>query len=109
MRRSTVMRSRATDGRSASECQGKGPDQLLKHHSDGLECREPFILSHLGFQPVQKTPTIHASSGFIWGIPAKRNLRRVTVARAVPLSLKFVRAPKRLDEGAFGGGTFGWV
>ena len=25
------------------------------------------VLSHLGFQPVQKTPTIHVSSGFIWG------------------------------------------
>ena len=24
-----------------------------------------------GFQPVQKTPTIHVSSGFIWGIPAE--------------------------------------
>src|SRR6516162_6182358 len=29
---------------------------------------EPSTLSHLGFQPVQKTPTIHVSSGFIWGI-----------------------------------------
>jgi hypothetical protein len=29
------------------------------------------IHPHLGFQPVQKTPTIHASSGFIWKIPAK--------------------------------------
>src|SRR5262249_48079722 len=30
--------------------------------------------SHLGFQPVQKTPTIHVSSGFIWGIPAQTYL-----------------------------------
>jgi hypothetical protein len=30
---------------------------------------KPSTLSHLGFQPVQKTPTIHVSSGFIWGIP----------------------------------------
>src|SRR5262249_42311988 len=29
VRRSTVMRSRATDGMSASECQGKRPDQTL--------------------------------------------------------------------------------
>src|SRR5215510_4585628 len=63
------MRSRATDGMSASECQGKRPDQAVKHRSDGRECREPSTLSHLGFQPVQKTPTIHVSSGFIWGIP----------------------------------------
>jgi hypothetical protein len=27
-------------------------------------------LSHLGFQSVQKTPTIHLSSRFMWGIPA---------------------------------------
>src|SRR5215472_17557968 len=71
--RSTVMRSRATDGMSASECQGKRPDQAVKHRSDGRECREPSTLSHLGFQPVQKTSTIHVSSGFIWGIPVKTN------------------------------------
>jgi hypothetical protein len=47
---------------------GKSPDQAVKHRSDGRECREPSTLSHLGFQPVQKTPTIHVSSGFIWGI-----------------------------------------
>jgi hypothetical protein len=29
-------------------------------------------LSHLGFQPVQKTRTIHVSSAFIWGIPVYR-------------------------------------
>src|SRR5262245_55618208 len=73
MRRSTVMRSRATDGMSASECQGKRPDQAVKDRSDGRECREPSTLSHLGFQPVQKTSTIHVSSGFIWGIPMKTN------------------------------------
>jgi hypothetical protein len=27
----------------------------------------------MSFQPVQKTPTIHVSSGFIWGIPVKTN------------------------------------
>src|SRR6516162_1976725 len=32
----------------------------------------PSTLSHLGFQPVQKTPTIHVSSGFIWGIPVMK-------------------------------------
>jgi hypothetical protein len=69
MRRSTVMRLRATDGMSASECQGKRPDQAVKHRPDGRECREPSTLSHLGFQPGQRTPAIHVSSGFIWGIP----------------------------------------
>jgi hypothetical protein len=29
-----VMRSTATDGRGAPECQGKWPDQTLKRHSD---------------------------------------------------------------------------
>ena len=33
VRRSIVMRSRATDGRSASKCQGKWPDQPLDHRS----------------------------------------------------------------------------
>jgi hypothetical protein len=42
------MRSRATDGMSASECLGKRPDQAVKHRSDGRECREPSTLSHLG-------------------------------------------------------------
>src|SRR5215831_13450732 len=83
MRRSTVMRSRATDGMSASECQGKRPDQAVKHRSDGRECREPSTLSHLGFQPVQKTPTIHVSSGFIWGIPVMKTKGHARGARRV--------------------------
>src|SRR5262249_33544000 len=36
VRRSTVMRPRATDGMSASECQGKRPDQAVKHRSDEM-------------------------------------------------------------------------
>src|SRR5262249_23047775 len=83
MRRSTVMRSRATDGMSASECQGKRPDQAVKHRSDGWECREPSTLSHLGFQPVQKMPTIHVSSGFIWGIPVMETKGHARGARRV--------------------------
>src|SRR5262245_58518051 len=77
------MRSRATDGMSASECQGKRPDQAVKHRSDGRECREPSTLSHLGFQPVQKTPTIHVSSGFIWGIPVMKTHGHARGARRV--------------------------
>src|SRR5262249_58578496 len=30
---------------------------------------EAIDTSHLGFRPIQKIATIHASSGFIWGIP----------------------------------------
>src|SRR5262249_42687579 len=83
MRRSTVMHSRATDGMSASERQGKRPDQAVKHRSDGWECREPSTLSHLGFQPVQKMPTIHVSSGFIWGIPVMETKGHARGARRV--------------------------
>src|SRR5262249_5107594 len=43
----------------------------IERCSDSRECREPSTLSHLGFQQVQKTPTIHVSSGFIWGIPVE--------------------------------------
>src|SRR5262249_29101474 len=83
MRRSTVMHSRATDGMSASERQGKRPDQAVKHRSDDWECREPSTLSHLGFQPVQKMPTIHVSSGFIWGIPVMETKGHARGARRV--------------------------
>src|SRR6185437_14654068 len=34
MRCSTIMRSTATDRKSASECQGNWPDQILDRHSD---------------------------------------------------------------------------
>jgi Transposase DDE domain group 1 len=32
--------------------------------------------SHQGFRPIQKIATIHASSGFIWGIPTKKHRGR---------------------------------
>jgi hypothetical protein len=32
---------------------------------------EAIDISHLGFRPIQKIATIHASSGFIRGIPIK--------------------------------------
>jgi hypothetical protein len=77
------MHSRATDRMSASECQGKRPDQAVKHRSDGRECREPSTLSDLAFQPIQKTPTIHVSSGFIWGIPVNHPLLSQAVLAAL--------------------------
>jgi hypothetical protein len=49
MRRSMVMRSTATDGRSVSECQGKRPDQFRERYSGRLEYREPAPTSGLGF------------------------------------------------------------
>src|SRR5262249_32453746 len=36
-----------------------------------------------GFQPVQKTPTIHVSSGFIWGIPVMKTKGHGRGARRV--------------------------
>jgi hypothetical protein len=63
-----VMHSRATDRRSASKCQGKWPDQAVKHRSDGSHPPSRTW----AFQPIQKTATIHVSSGFIWEIPDKR-------------------------------------
>src|SRR5262249_15287647 len=66
MRRSTVMRSRATDGMSASECQGKRPDQAVKHRPDGRECREPSTLSHLASSQFRKrlpSMSVQGSSG----------------------------------------------
>jgi len=35
---------------------------------------EAIDTSHLGFRPIQKIATIHASSGFIRGIPIERGL-----------------------------------
>src|SRR4029077_15454819 len=62
------MHSRATDGMSASECQGNRPDQAVKHRSD---------VGNVGSHPPSRiwassrfrNATIHVSSGFIWGIP----------------------------------------
>jgi hypothetical protein len=50
-----------------------------------IQSSGPFTrlpISHLDFQPVQKTPTIHASSGFIWGIPVKAMDRIVSAILA---------------------------
>src|SRR5262249_2618711 len=65
------MHSRATDRRSASKCQGKWPDQAVNHPSDGSHPPSRTW----AFQPIQKTATIHVSSGFIWGIPGRIRFR----------------------------------
>src|SRR5215510_9721923 len=76
-----VMHSRATDRRSASKCQGKWPDQAVKHRSDGSHPPSRTW----AFQPIQKTATIHVSSGFIWGIPAEYQAAK---GEAVPTKAK---------------------
>src|SRR6516165_10456443 len=77
------MHSRATDGMSASECQGKRPDQVVKHRSDGRECREPSTLSHLASSQFRKrlpSTSVQGSSGEIPVMKTKghaRGARRV--------------------------------
>jgi hypothetical protein len=71
MRRSTVMRSRATDRRSASKCQGEWPDQTLDQ-AFGL----PEVLvggQHLAsiLQEGRENANIDAGLGFIWRISVK--------------------------------------
>jgi hypothetical protein len=61
-----VMHSRATERRSASECQGKRPDQAVKRRSDGRKCREPSTLSHLASSQFRKrlpSTSVEGSSG----------------------------------------------
>ena len=70
VRRSMVMRSRATDGRSASECQGNGqirPSNAIR--DDWNAGSRPRLGS--GLPAIEKIATIRASSGVIWGIPAQ--------------------------------------
>jgi len=74
MRQPMVMRSGTTDGRSVSECPGIFPDQTFKHHSEGPGTPRAAGTSMLGFPGTQKVATIHVSSGFIRGIPAKGGL-----------------------------------
>jgi hypothetical protein len=99
-----VMRSSATDGRSAPECQGKWPDQTLKRHSDAQNGDSRPATWQLGFQPVQKMPIVHVSLGFIRGIPVNNILQ---------LSLPDLenRAAARVQEhfAALGPGSEEWV
>jgi hypothetical protein len=57
MTRSTLMRSRAADGMSASECQGKRPDQAVKRRTDGRECRGAIF--PLSWVPVSSENAYH--------------------------------------------------
>src|SRR5262249_18290145 len=52
-----------------STAEGRKCGQLFSVEREGGQGAS--TLSHLGFQPVQKTPTIHVSSGFIWGVPGQ--------------------------------------
>ena len=64
MRRPMIICSRATDGSSASECQGNG--QIRPSNAIGTPGMPGAgRTSNMGFYPVQKIPTLHASSGAI--------------------------------------------
>ena len=67
MRRSMVMRSRATDGRSASRCQGNGQ---IRPSATARAARRAGSHPHLAWvlREGQKSASIHASSRVIWGI-----------------------------------------
>src|SRR5262249_6157158 len=73
VRRSMVVRSRLTNRRSASLCQRKSPMRPSNAVRTVWDA-EAIDTSHLGFRPIQKIATIHASSGFIRGIPIERGL-----------------------------------
>jgi len=61
------MHSRATDGRSASQCQGKWPSQppstVQVADVNGIHPHRASVLQEGG-----KSANIRAVSGFIWGI-----------------------------------------
>jgi hypothetical protein len=65
-----VMRSQATDGRSASKCQGKWRDQLLTHRFGLSTLRQrsapPACVARTSGK-AQKFALVRRS---IWGIPA---------------------------------------
>jgi len=61
-----VMRSRVTDRRSASKCQGKWPDQTLDQAFGLPEVLVAVSTSHLSCKRLGKN--IDAGLGFIWRI-----------------------------------------
>src|SRR5262249_4815859 len=70
VRRSMVVRSRPTNRRSASIVR-KNRQMRPSNAARTVWDAEAIDSSHLGFRPIQKIATIHASSGFIRGIPIK--------------------------------------
>ncbi len=73
MRRPMVMRSRATDGRSASKCLRKHPKQPSRLPGrDRIRPRRSSVLLE-----GRKSANIYAGSGFIRGIPVKRLIRHI--------------------------------
>src|SRR5262249_10102951 len=90
-----------------------GQIRQSKHRADVGNVRSHPPSRTWAFQPVQKTATIHVSSGFIWGIPVlegrvpcNRQETSLVDRRYTPLLMRFrldfgrwkrVRNPKLLD------------
>src|SRR4030095_4689420 len=75
------MHSRATDGRSASKCQGKWPDQTLDQafglpEGAGSDQHLAFVL-----QEGRENANIDAGLGFIWRISVKAGAIAKVLAR----------------------------
>src|SRR5262249_27021200 len=68
VRRSMVVRSRPTTRRTAYIVR-KNRQMRPSNAARTVWDAEAIDSSHLGFRPIQKIATIHASSGFIRGIP----------------------------------------
>src|SRR5262249_61273965 len=68
MRRSTVMRSSATDGMSAPKCQGKWPDQTLDQAFGLPEALVAVSPLASVLQEGRENANIDAGLGFIWRI-----------------------------------------
>jgi hypothetical protein len=67
------MRSTATDGRSASKCQAKWPDQTLDQRSGYRGAGSGQQLASV-LQEGRENANIHAGLGFIWRIPVQEHL-----------------------------------
>ena len=66
-----VMRSQTSDGRSASKCQGKWPDQLLTHRFGLSTLRQRVRAIRLPCQNAGKAQKFALVRRFIWGIPVE--------------------------------------
>src|SRR5262249_14208645 len=89
-----VMRSRATDRRRASKCQGKWPAQTLDEGSARSRCRQPSAPRAV-LQEGRKNANIHVRSAVIRGIPAQDAHGRVS-----RLGTGFERAAGRAEARA---------
>ena len=75
-----VMRSRATEGRSASKCEGKWPDQLLTHRFRLSTLRQRFVPPP-ALPERRKTAKIRTGSAVHMGNPGYYNSSQIHFPR----------------------------